>query len=174
MQLTIEILAVTPTTKPTAKGSYTQLDVAFKKDGKTEGKKIMSFGASKNVYDVLKNAQFGQVYTITSVKNEQSGYWDWTEASMGAASSSAPAGKASPVASPKSTYETPEERAKKQVYIVRQSSVSAAVETLKTDKKALDPKEVIEVAKLYETFVFGSNSSPVASVELPEDDDIPM
>ena len=117
MQFTIEILAVTPTTKPTAKGSYTQLDVAFKKDGKTEGKKIMSFGNSKAAFDVLKSAKLGEQYTITSEKNQETGYWDWLEASAGSAS---PTVKATPTVSPKSTYETPEERAKRQVYIIRQ------------------------------------------------------
>ena len=172
MQFTIEILAVTPTTKPTAKGSYTQLDVAFKKDGKTEGKKIMSFGAGKKAYEVLKGAQFGQTFTITSEKNEQSGYWDWVDASNGAVASGSSPSRATPTTSPKSTYETPEERAKKQVYIVRQSSISAAVELLKTEKKQPTAQEVISTAKEFEAYVFDLQAAP--AVELPEDDDIPM
>lgn len=100
MQFTIEILAVTPTTKPTAKGSYTQLDVAYKRDGKTEGKKIMSFGAGQPAYNVLKGAKFGETYTITSEKNEKSGYWDWINAEAGAGAT-ATTGGAKPNISPK-------------------------------------------------------------------------
>ncbi len=172
MNFQIEILAVNPTTKPTAKGSYTQLDVAFKKDGKTEGKKIMPFGASKAAYETLKNAKFGETYTITSVKNEQSGYWDWTDASVGGAGNTISAGGAKPTLSPKSTYETPEERAKKQVYIVRQSSISAAVALLHNDKKPADANEVIATAKLFEAYVFG-NDSPIPDITEMEDD-VPM
>lgn len=172
MQFTIEILAVTAVTKPTAKGSYVQLDVAYKRDGKTEGKKIMSF-TSKDVYNALKDATNGQVYTITSEKNEKSGYWDWVGASAGNASTSAPKAVAAGNAAPKSTYETAEERAKKQVYIVRQSSISAAVELLKTEKKQPTPEEVVEVARFFESYVFDSQkSSPVDITEL--EDDIPL
>lgn len=58
------------------------------------------------------------------------------------------------VASPKSTYETPDERAQKQVYIIRQSSVGHAVELLAANGgKKNTPKEVIEVAKTFENYV---------------------
>ena len=58
------------------------------------------------------------------------------------------------VPSPKNTYETPEERAKKQIYIVRQSSVSSAVEFLATTKgKTFTIDEVIDVAKKIESYV---------------------
>ena len=170
MQFNIEVLAVTVETKPTAKGSYQQLDVAFKKDGKTDGKKIMSF-TNKEVFNTLQNAKAGDVFTVTSQKNEKSGYWDWVGVTKGgdAVGGNNFTVKATPT--PKNTYETAEERAKKQVYIVRQSSISAAVETLKTDKKALDPKEVIEVAKLYEAYVFDIQ----AEVDITmEDDDVPL
>lgn len=172
MQLTIEVLAVTSTTKPTAKGSYTQLDVAYKREGKTEGKKIMSFGAGKAAFEVLKNAKTGDVYTITSVKNETSGYWDWTDATSGSASGGEKA-TYTPTASPKSTYETPEERAKKQVYIVRQSSISAAIDLLKGDKKVPTVGEVLDVASQFEAFVFNTTVVTNTFPEIPEDD-IPL
>lgn len=169
MQMQIEILAVTSVVKPTAKGSYTQLDVAYKRDGKTEGKKIMSFGAGQPAFNVLKNATSGQVYTVTSVKNEQTGYWDWTNAEAGAAGS-APTGKAPALSAPKNTYETAEERAAKQVYIVRQSSLSNAIALLKNDKKATDVKEVIATAKQLEAYVFDTEEINIADM----DDDVPL
>ena len=67
--------------------------------------------------------------------------------------------KITPVASPKSTYETPEERAKKQVYIVRQSSISAALtytSQIKDYFKGTDNpiNEIINIAKQFEHYVF--------------------
>lgn len=81
------------------------------------------------------------------------------------------------MASPKSTYETPEERAKKQVYIVRQSSVNAAIALLKTDKRVPAKEEIADTAQFFEAYVFGNDvPSPVQAAglpELPEDEDVP-
>lgn len=72
--------------------------------------------------------------------------------------------------SPKSTYETPEERAKKQVYIVRQSSISAAVDMLAANGgKKTTAKEVIEVAKEFEAYVFGVEFDDGSILTIPED-----
>lgn len=79
----------------------------------------------------------------------------------------------------KSTYETPEERAVKQIYIVRQSSISSAIGLLTTGAKVPpDADAVLEVAKKFETFVFGSTKEPIdvttAFDELDTMDDIPI
>ena len=134
MNFNINVLSTTIETKPTAKGSYQVVEVAFKNlgSGKVESKKIMSF-TDKAVFSAVSSAKAGDVFTITSEKNEKTGYWDWTnvqQAAPGATtpSPSAPAGKA-PV-QVKSTYETPEERAKKQVFIIKQSSLNNAIASL--------------------------------------------
>ena len=111
----------------------------------------MRFGAAATTFKTLADAQSGQQYEITIVKNPQ-GYNDWTACSPanGAASHSdapaaAVAGKAN--ATPRSTYETPEERAQRQVLIVRQSSLSNAVSCLAVGSKSPpQPAEVIAVA----------------------------
>ena len=54
-----------------------------------------------------------------------------------------------------STYETPEERAIKQVYIVRQSSISASINFLNHDG---DVGDVLRVAKQFEAYVFGKDT----------------
>lgn len=61
--------------------------------------------------------------------------------------------KATPT--PKSTYETAEERAAKQVYIVRQSSISSAI-ALNNNAKAT-PTDIIKTAKVFEDYVFGNS-----------------
>lgn len=169
--MNIEILSVKVSTVPTQKGSYQVAEVAFKNlsfQGKVEGKKIMSFGATKGAFDVLATAQPGDAYSVTIVKNDK-GYNDWVSLSKGASAS--PASATSSVTtstgagnvSPRSTYETPEERAKKQIYIVRQSSLSNAVDALTPGAKApLKGSDVIDLAKEFEAFVFGTSSNDSA------------
>lgn len=159
------------------KGKYKQAEIAYKDlaKGQVSSKKLMSF-SNPVVYKTLVDAKNGEVYTIDMEKNEK-GYWDWTKAATSTSvdTSNAVAPSKGNV-SPKSTYETPEERAKKQVYIVRQSSINAAIETLKTDKKNPTVTEVISVAKQYEDYVFGLDTgiTPLADLPTVDDDDIPM
>ena len=180
----IEIINVQAATKPTKTGkTYVQLDVAYKnltREGKIEGKKIMPF-QNPDVHANLQKATMGQVFEVTTVKEGE--YWQWSnvqEVAKGgnvepqtSATSSGYASKGTP--SPKSTYETPEERAARQRLIVRQSCLSNAVETLKVDKKGVDPTEALKLAERYVGWVFGEE----AKVDVPDvgfdymDDDIP-
>jgi len=182
MQIQIQFIDVSVEDK----GKYKMAEVTFKDiaKGQTSSKKLMSF-SNPVVYKTLVDAKKGEVYTIEMQKNDK-GFWDWvaagiaTSVNTGSTGSPEPSTKASGstgYASPKSTYETPEERAKKQVYIVRQSSLSAAIDTLKTDKKNPTPAEVIAVAKEYEAFVFGIDVEPPKLDDLPtfeDNDDIPL
>ena len=181
----IEIINVQAATKPTKTGkTYVQLDVAYKnltREGKIEGKKIMPF-QNPDVHANLQKATMGQVFEVTTVKEGE--YWQWSnvqEVAKGgnvepqtSATSSGYASKGTP--SPKSTYETPEERAARQRLIVRQSCLSNAVETLKVDKKGVDPTEALKLAERYVGWVFGEE----AKVDVPEvgldymKDDVPM
>lgn len=174
----IEIIGVTNSTKAGANGrSYNQLDVAYKDNqGKVVGKKIMDF-TYKDTYNTLKSATSGQVYEVETVKNEKSGYWDWKSATLSTAFPSAqqiaPPSKGTPVG--KSTYETPEERAIKQVYIVRQSSISNAIEVAKANKPkgGIEVNEILDLARAFESYVFDKD---VPKQETPFDslpDDIP-
>lgn len=175
----ISIIATSVETKPTAKGSYQQLEVTFKNlsyQGKVESKKIMSFGANGNAFKALSNATPGSVYEVTVVKNAQ-GYNDWTEvkpAVEGATpTTGAVAASAKTTVPTKTTYETPEERAQRQVLIVRQSSVSSAVSALSTgSKSAPKVEDVIAYAKSLEAYVFGMDTpvdtGPTGFDDLPD------
>lgn len=163
------------------KGRWNQAEIAYKdlNNGKVASKKLMSFN-NKDVYNTLTGAKSGEIYNVELVKNEK-GFWDWTAVSSStsvdtsnvtASASSIPARANT---SPKSTYETAEERAQRQVMIVRQSSAATAVQALKTDKKALSAAEVITFAKELESYVMGIDVPPLPLAELPViDDDIPM
>lgn len=182
MQIQIQFIDVSVEDK----GKYKMAEITFKDlaKGQTSSKKLMSF-SNPVVYKTLVDAKKGEVYTIEMQKNDK-GFWDWTAASTATGVNTASGGSpeattkasgSSGFASPKSTYETPEERAKKQVYIVRQSSISAAIDTLKTDKKNPSKEEVVSVAKFYEAFVFGLDTEPVKLVDIPtfdEDEDVPL
>lgn len=171
----IKVINVTTTTKPTAKGSYTMLEVAYTNidSGKIEGKKIMSF-SNKEVFGVLSKAASGSMYDIVTKKNEQTGYWDWVEANTTGNDVAQPVDSPKSFTSPKSTYETPEERAKKQVYIIRQSSLSNAIDTLKTDKNSPKLDEVLALAESYYNWVVEKEPAiKMPSIE-DMDDDIPL
>ena len=178
----ISIISTSIETKPTAKGSYQQLEVVYKNltfQGKVESKKLMSFGAGASSFKALSESSAGGVYDITVVKNDK-GYNDWTSATMAVPGAAASAGQTAlagsvagkPNPTPKSTYETPEERAQRQILIVRQSSVSSAVALLTAGAKS-PPKsaDVIATAKELEAYVFGvEDTGPTGFDDLPDFD----
>jgi hypothetical protein len=146
-------------------------DVAFKNNtfnGKVEGKKVMSFGKTKDAFATLAQAQPGTTYEVTIEKNDK-GYNDWVSmqtANVSATGVQAPGpsgvqrGSGAVSASPRSNFETPEERAKRQVLIVRQSSIASAVAALSVGaKSALKAEDIKVLAKDFEKFIFDNNNA---------------
>ncbi|UOF80634.1 hypothetical protein [Caudoviricetes sp.] len=115
----------------------------------------------------LSNLTPGQPFVM--VKEKEKDFWNVKSIVPATASIAPPpsAGKVLPTASPKSTYETPEERAKKQVYIVRQSSITNAI-NLKGSKATV--AEILDVAKQFESFVFGEEFDTVGVEHFKGDD----
>ncbi len=171
--LIIEVLSSTVTTVPTAKGSYQVCELAYKNktfQDKVEGKKIMSF-AEKEAFTALSSAAMGSIFTVTRAKDEK-GYWKWQTVTAGNNPGAAAPAAATQTSggnmantSPKSNYETADERAARQVMIVRQSSISNAVALLKTEKHTPTTEEVLAVAKQFENFVFGKSNDPFADLD---------
>ena len=161
------------------KGKYKMATVDYKDmgQGKNGTKKLVSF-TNKAVYEAMAAAKPGEEFTVTLEKGEQ--YWEWVGvaprgAQTNAATAPAAPAKGNTYQAPKSTYETPEERAKKQVYIIRQSSVTAALEFLKHNNKNFKLDDVISVAKDFEAHVLATGQAAPTN-DLPEmdDDDVPM
>lgn len=163
----IKILAVEgPVTKPTAKGSYQQIEVSYRNldNGKTESRKVMSF-ANKDVYTTLAAGTSGQVFNVTIQKNEKTGYWDWVGANVSSEQAASnqnqtvkQTGSGNPA--PRSNYETPEERAQRQVFIIRQSSVSSAINALSAGTKSAPKLEdVLEYAEGIVQYVMGNDKT---------------
>lgn len=181
----IQIVNIDITTKPTAKGSYQMNEVTYKNlsfQGKTETKKIMSFSKVEGeVFKVLANAAKGDVYDVERVKGEQ--YWEWTTAvksgtdTPAVATSAVTAGTTVSSPAPRGNWETPEERARKQVYIIRQSTLNVASTILTTGAKA-PPKfeEVVGLAKQFEDYVLRGNDTTeeVKKDITTMDEDIPF
>lgn len=173
----IKIVSVSSEAKQSAKGtSYKAVTVVYRdQNNKINSKTINVFGAQKRTGEILSEATAGQFYEVTTVKND-AGYWDWTDARIADGQATSPVSPrqyegAKPAASGSASssgrgFETPEERAKKQVYIVRQSSLANAVATLSVGSKtAPKPEEVIAVARKYEQYVFDTELK--VDTELP-------
>jgi hypothetical protein len=187
--LKISLLSVADNKIPGKKAGtfYNQLDLAYKNldSGKVEGKKLVSFGPSVNAYEILRVAQVGHVF---DVKTEKVGdFWQWTNVEVGTSDSPAVAsssgGKSN--ATPRSTYETPEERQARQHYIVRQSSLSSAIALLNVPGAKVKVKDVLDTAQTFVDFVFQTETTGAAGKANKEhsaplnpfeglDDDIPQ
>jgi hypothetical protein len=94
---------------------------------------------------VIVKEKKGEFWNVVSITKQGEG----TTTIMEAASKTNPA--------PKSTYATAEERAQVQVYIIRQSSISSAV-NLAATLKLKNEEEVLKVAKKFEAYVTGSSA----------------
>jgi hypothetical protein len=169
MQITV--IDVTENTKKTESGrTFQQLEVAYKNEqGLPQLKKLISF-SNPNVFKAAKEWLKGDVVNVTTVKNEKTGYWDWVGLEGdGIVAESKPASTASGARVTGSNYETKEERAARQVFIIRQSSLSTAVELLGQGKSVTD---VIATAKQFEAYVFSKAEGVNAINELQ--DDVPV
>jgi hypothetical protein len=190
MQVKIQIIATSIETKQGPKSSYQMLDITYRDldKNKVASKKVMSFNKPEIVFKTMATAKPTDVFDVELIKNEGTGYWDWTNVTKTSATdapSTSPtsATKTSSAGSSKSGgWETPEERAKKQIYIVRQSSLSNAVNALSVNAKtAPKAEDVIEYARTLEKFVFEFDSAQtvarkdVQQLDGFEDDlDIPL
>jgi len=181
---TITIVNVEITSRAGAAGKkgYEQAEVVYKQEynGKQDvkTKKIMSF-ANPAVFAAIKAAKTGEVYEVTQVKEGE--FWQWTSLvkSDGGSQPTAQATQGAP-AVPKPTsnggfnrdFETATERAEKQRYIIRQSSLSNAVALLTTGAKT--PPNVNDVKKLADELVAYVYNAPDLfdqPNDLPADDD---
>jgi len=177
MNVQIQVLNVEITTKQ-GKKPYQNANIAFKDltAGKVNSKNITAYS---KVFNTVAEAKAGEFYDVVSEKNGE--YWEWTSMVRnlnGATASVSPEPSANissssrTVAAPRSNYETPEERAKKQVYIVRQSSITSAIAVLTAGAKA-PPKveEVLDLARRFVDFVFDADNpeTGVDLFELPND-----
>ena len=177
MQITV-IDVGTPATKTASTGrQYQEIELMFKDDtGKPNTKKIMSF--NQDLYRSVQGLQRGAVISVERKKNDKTGYWDWISFYTGDSRVAQPESKAASPATrvTGSNYETKEERAARQVMIVRQSSISSAVAALGVGGKTpVDAQQVIDYAKRLESYVLGMPTQDNNKVDFDSlEDDIPV
>jgi hypothetical protein len=150
--------------------SYQSIEVTYKNDqGQVANKKLMSF-SNPSVFNHIKGLAKGDSLNVQTEK-DANGYWQWT--GIGGDNAVATETKQTTPATggrvTGSNYETKEERAARQVYIIRQSSLSTAVELLGTGSKVAD---VIATAKEFEAYVFSKETGIDAINSL--EDDLPL
>lgn len=142
-------------------GKYKSAVVTYNREGKEQTKTIPAF-AAKDVFNSLIALKSFPVDANVTLKKEGQ-YWNWVGIEITSGEQAAPAAKpAGKVIG--SNYETPEERARKQVYITRSWSVTCAMEFLKhnSPKNAITVDDVLGVAKQFEGHVF---AQPEVEVE---------
>jgi hypothetical protein len=134
---------------------YGKATVNYAYNGEARRQNVMSF-SNPDVFKKVQELQ-GQTVEVEVGKNDK-GYSEWRSvtATGPASSGTAPAtASTSATRVSGSNYETKEERAARQVLIVKQSSLSSAVATLSPGAKtALDANAVLELAQKYADWVF--------------------
>lgn len=139
------------------KGKYSQAVVTYLDKGQEKTRNVVSFGDSADAYHELKNAKDGDSFNIELKKDGK--YWNWVgaERSSGSTHIMENDAKNNKNNAPHYSYpdrESRDERERRQVYIVRQSSISSALEWFKMNEKQPSIDDVIEVARAFEAFVF--------------------
>lgn len=146
--------------------NYQSMEVTYKgEDGRVTSKKLMSF-SNPGVFKTISTLTKGATIDVVTQK-DQAGYWQWTAINEGgstATSSYAPNGNSAPLPTPtkvtSSTYETKEERAVRQRLIVRQSSLSSAIDILSVGSKGIKKEEVLALAEELVSWVFDETIAP--------------
>lgn len=155
--------------KAGSKAKWQEITLTYISGGKTSAKKILSFAP---VFNAMKEADGGDQFDIEMVK--EGDFWNWMKATkLDGSAASAPFTPDAPKAqmTRPSTYETAEERAKKQVYIIRQSSLTNAINLLAANGgKKNTVEEVISTAEQFVQFVLGETAPSVFDME----DDLPV
>ena len=153
------LVSLTAVNVEKAPKGYSIANVSFEREGKSEVRKIMSFGGSANAFNQLVEfKEFPVAVNVVMEKNAK-GFWEWKAIEKGQVNANTGTVGTSNKGTGKvigSNYETSEERARRQVYIIRQSSISSAIEFF----KACNPKgaeitstDVTNIAKDFENYV---------------------
>jgi len=162
----------------TGRNPYGKATVTYDYNGQTRTQSVISF-ANADVYKALDSLSPGDRADVTVTKNA-SGYNQWAELKPVGKGEDipAPAPSASGTAPAKAsgTWETAEERAKKQVYIIRQSSLDNAIKTLSAglpSKEKLQVEDVLNLAGVYVDWVL-SGDQPGMETSNSDLGDIPL
>lgn len=154
------------------KSRYSKATVTYLYNGEARTQSVMSF-TNPQVFKTVQES-VGQEVEVTVEKND-AGYNQWTAiGSPGNSTSSsapvvAPASSSAPPARGGYSGETPAERASRQVYIVKQSSLANAIALSEANKAKSSPEEVIAVAQQFTDWVLGVPAKDTSLESLQSD-----
>jgi uncharacterized protein (DUF1501 family) len=172
MALKIKIGEVTVEHIVKGKSRYSVANVVHTYNGESRTQKIMSF-ANPQVFERVQKLNPGDMVEVTITKND-AGYNQWSAINKVAddGEESAPAEKRPDPKSgtvAKGSWETAEERAARQVLIVKQSCLAQAINYLSAVHQEGEPSwnvnNVLEVAQEFTDWVFGKNEPSLMDME---------
>lgn len=157
MKFVFQSVSITEEKKPGAKQGYQKAVVIYTYNGEPRKQTVVSF-SNPAIFKQVQELSQGQEIEVDVVKNA-GGFNEWKNITVGNAGASSGTAttpqNASTTRVTGSNYESREERAGRQVLIVKQSSLSAAAATLAVGRKTeIKPEEVIAVAEQYKDWVF--------------------
>lgn len=157
------------------KSRYSKAVVTYDYQGQTRSQNIMSF-ANPDVFKTIQDVKPGQTIAIDTTKNA-AGFNEWAKVEVVAedtgGNTDAPTGAKAPTGGKVtgSNYETKEERAAKQVLIVRQSCLAQALVYHANEELSTD--DVLKTADIFVDWVFQKDTPSLT--DMPDDDlgDVP-
>lgn len=142
------------TTTPAGK-TYQVCELGYRTyDGKTKGMRILGITKNKAIFDVAIKAVVGDVLDAQFVQNDK-GFWEFGRLVATGEKQATTAVSNSNASAPRGNWETPEERAAKQDFIIRQSSISSAISFFEGAKARPAVEDVLKVADQFRNYVFG-------------------
>ena len=154
-QIVIKSVSVETVTK--GRNNWQKAAVEYTQDGKPRNQNLVSF-KNPAVFAAVKDLVDGDVVDVTLTK--EGDFWQWAAVKKIDSPPSAPASGRAPAASGGkvvgSNYETKEERAARQVLIVKQSSLAQALAYMSaTDKEGtFGVNHVLDIAQQFSDWVF--------------------
>lgn len=168
MRIKVLDAQVSKVAKRDGKGTYEVCEVKYTNiDTEKQGSyKIVGFGPNASVFETFKDAKEDDCFDVT-VKKEGN-YFNWVAVeAMSGAPIPAKASGATPA--PRSNFETPDERAMRQVYIARQSSLDRALEIQKQENPKgghVDRLQLIKDAEYLVDYIMNGVNVDIPEVEV--------
>lgn len=153
MEITVKILEIGKAEWiKNAKGGYEKVSVRYSGDKGEQSRNFVSYDA--DIYSQVKKLTVGSTYEVTIEK--EGNFWNWKK--IVEATASAPSAAKGPTRSGTDWDARLQFDREKQILIIRQSMVAAAVDTL---GHGADPDSVLTLAEIYVNYVLHGPDSDI-------------
>ena len=160
MKFVFQSVTVTDEKKAGARQGYQKAVVIYTYNGEPRKQTIVSFSNPAVFKTVTQELTPGQEIEVDVTKNA-GGFNEWKSISMNAngnqGSGSAPQAAVAATRVSGSNYETREERANRQVLIVKQSSLAQAVASYGENVSEMPVTDILERAQTFADWIFEQN-----------------